>query len=248
MKRSSWTTGACAPWSPSIPTTSACRWRCTRRAPPDREEDGETIVGTPGEWEQVNRATALWTRNPKDIKDEEYQEFYKHVAHDFEDPLLWGHNRVEGAQEYASLLYIPARAPFDLYNREQKHGLKLYVQRVFIMDDAEQFMPTYLRFVKGVLDSNNLPLNVSREILQDNKVTASLRKACSKRVLTMLNKLAKDDSEKYAKFWSEFGNVLKEARPRITRTAKRSPSCCALPAPPARAKPRLCRWKTTLAA
>ncbi|HHQ4644248.1 TPA: molecular chaperone HtpG [Aeromonas veronii] len=177
---------------------------------PDREEDGETIVGTPGEWEQVNRATALWTRNPKDIKDEEYQEFYKHVAHDFEDPLLWGHNRVEGAQEYTSLLYVPARAPFDLYNREQKHGLKLYVQRVFIMDDAEQFMPTYLRFVKGVLDSNDLPLNVSREILQDNKVTASLRKACSKRVLTMLSKLAKDDAEKYAKFWKEFGNVLKE--------------------------------------
>ena len=162
------------------------------------------------EWETVNRASALWTRPRTEVKDEEYQEFYKHVAHDFEDPLLWGHNRVEGAQEYTSLLYIPARAPFDLYNREQKHGLKLYVKRVFIMDDAEQFMPTYLRFVKGVLDSNDLPLNVSREILQDNKVTASLRKACSKRVLTMLNKLTKDDSEKYAKFWSEFGNVLKE--------------------------------------
>jgi molecular chaperone HtpG len=162
------------------------------------------------EWETVNRASALWTRPRTEIKDEEYQEFYKHVDHDFEDPLLWGHNRVEGAQEYTSLLYIPARAPFDLYNREQKHGLKLYVQRVFIMDDAEQFMPTYLRFVKGVLDSNDLPLNVSREILQDNKVTASLRKACSKRVLTMLSKLAKDDAEKYAKFWKEFGNVLKE--------------------------------------
>ncbi|MGL5948502.1 MAG: molecular chaperone HtpG [Aeromonas sp.] len=181
-----------------------------KEATPDREEEGETIVGEPAAWEQVNRATALWTRSAKEVTEAEYQEFYKHVAHDYEDPMLWAHNKVEGAQEYTSLLYIPARAPFDLYNREQKHGLKLYVQRVFIMDDAEQFMPTYLRFVKGVLDSNDLPLNVSREILQDNKVTASLRKACSKRVLSMLNKLAKDDSEKYAKFWAEFGNVLKE--------------------------------------
>ncbi|SIQ12721.1 molecular chaperone HtpG [Aeromonas sp. RU39B] len=181
-----------------------------KEATPDREEDGETIVGSPAEWEKVNRATALWTRNPKEITDEEYQEFYKHIAHDFEDALLWGHNRVEGAQEYTSLLYVPARAPWDLYNREQKHGLKLYVQRVFIMDDAEQFMPAYLRFVKGVLDSNDLPLNVSREILQDNKTTAALRKACTKRVLTMLSKLAKEDAEKYAKFWNEFGNVLKE--------------------------------------
>ncbi len=172
--------------------------------------EGEEKIITPGEWQQVNRATALWTRTPRDIKDEEYEEFYKHISHDFEAPLVWGHNKVEGSQEYTSLLYVPARAPWDLWNREQKHGLKLYVQRVFIMDDAEQFMPTYLRFVKGVLDSNDLPLNVSREILQDNKITAQLRKACSKRVLGMLSKLAKEDSDKYQQFWGEFGNVLKE--------------------------------------
>lgn len=172
--------------------------------------EGEDKSATDGAWEQVNRATALWTRSPKEIKDEEYKEFYKHVSHDYEDPLTWSHNRVEGNMEYTSLLYIPARAPFDMWNREQKHGLKLYVQRVFIMDDAEQFMPTYLRFVKGVLDSNDLPLNVSREILQDNKITAQLRKACTKRVLSMLDKMSKDDAEQYQKFWGEFGNVLKE--------------------------------------
>lgn len=172
--------------------------------------EGEDKPATDGAWEQVNRATALWTRSAKEIKDEEYKEFYKHVSHDYEDPLTWSHNRVEGNMEYTSLLYIPARAPFDMWNREQKHGLKLYVQRVFIMDDAEQFMPTYLRFVKGVLDSNDLPLNVSREILQDNKITAQLRKACTKRVLSMLDKMSKDDAEQYQKFWGEFGNVLKE--------------------------------------
>ena len=172
--------------------------------------EGEDKPATEGVWEQVNRATALWTRSAKEIKDEEYSEFYKHVSHDYEDPLTWSHNRVEGNMEYTSLLYIPARAPWDMWNREQKHGLKLYVQRVFIMDDAEQFMPTYLRFVKGVLDSNDLPLNVSREILQDNKITAQLRKACTKRVLSMLDKMAKDDADKYQKFWGEFGNVLKE--------------------------------------
>ncbi len=172
--------------------------------------EGEDKPATEGAWEQVNRATALWTRSAKEIKDEEYSEFYKHVSHDYEDPLTWSHNRVEGNMEYTSLLYIPARAPWDMWNREQKHGLKLYVQRVFIMDDAEQFMPTYLRFVKGVLDSNDLPLNVSREILQDNKITAQLRKACTKRVLSMLDKMAKDDADKYQKFWGEFGNVLKE--------------------------------------
>ena len=163
--------------------------------------EGEDKPATEGAWEQVNRATALWTRSAKEIKDEEYKEFYKHVSHDYEEPLTWSHNRVEGNMEYTSLLYIPARAPWDMWNREQKHGLKLYVQRVFIMDDAEQFMPTYLRFVKGVLDSNDLPLNVSREILQDNKITAQLRKACTK---------SKDDAEQYQKFWGEFGNVLKE--------------------------------------
>ena len=170
------------------------------------EKDGETVIS----WEKINKAQALWTRSKSEVNDDEYKEFYKHIAHDYSDPLTWSHNRVEGKQEYTSLLYIPSQAPWDMWNRDHKHGLKLYVQRVFIMDDAEQFMPTYLRFVKGVLDSNDLPLNVSREILQDNKVTASLRKACSKRVLTMLNKLAKEDGEKYAKFWSEFGNVLKE--------------------------------------
>lgn len=172
--------------------------------------EGEDKPSTEGAWEQVNRATALWTRSAKEIKDEEYKEFYKHVSHDYEEPLTWSHNRVEGNMEYTSLLYIPARAPWDMWNREQKHGLKLYVQRVFIMDDAEQFMPTYLRFVKGVLDSNDLPLNVSREILQDNKITAQLRKACTKRVLSMLDKMSKDDAEQYQKFWGEFGNVLKE--------------------------------------
>jgi molecular chaperone HtpG len=178
--------------------------------PQDESAEGEEKVVTAGEWKQVNRATALWTRTPRDIKDEEYQEFYKHISHDFEDALAWAHNKVEGSQEYTSLLYVPARAPWDMWNREQKHGLKLYVQRVFIMDDAEQFMPTYLRFVKGVLDTNDLPLNLSREILQENKVTVQLRKACTKRVLGMLSKLAKDDGDKYQKFWGEFGNVLKE--------------------------------------
>lgn len=162
-------------------------------------------------WEKINKAQALWTRNKAEISDEEYQEFYKHISHDFSDPLLWAHNRVEGKQEYTSLLYLPEKAPWDLFNREHKHGLKLYVQRVFIMDDAEQFMPNYLRFVKGLIDSNDLPLNVSREILQDNKVTAALRKALTKRALGMLEKLAKnEDKTQYQNFWKEFGLVLKE--------------------------------------
>ncbi|OCG44806.1 molecular chaperone HtpG [Gilliamella sp. Choc5-1] len=161
-------------------------------------------------WEKVNKAQALWTRSKSEVTDEEYKEFYKHLSHDFADPLSWSHNRVEGKQEYTSLLYIPSKAPWDLWNRDNKHGLKLYVQRVFIMDDAEQFMPNYLRFVKGLIDSNDLPLNVSREILQDNKVTQSLRNACTKRVLQMLEKLAKDNKEQYQQFWSEFGLVLKE--------------------------------------
>tara|TARA_R110002050_G_scaffold245208_1_gene382813 strand:+ start:1431 stop:3392 length:1962 start_codon:yes stop_codon:yes gene_type:complete len=164
----------------------------------------------PAKWEAINKATALWTREKADISDEEYNEFYKHVSHDFGDPLLWEHNKVEGKTEYTSLLYVPAKAPFDMYNREKQHGLKLYVQRVFIMDDAEQFMPTYLRFVKGLLDSNDLPLNVSREILQDNKITQAIRKGCTKRVLKMLEKLGKNDAEKYQGFWDEFGQVLKE--------------------------------------
>jgi molecular chaperone HtpG len=175
--------------------------------------DGEKIPAQPAkpaEWKAVNKAEALWTREKSEISDEEYQEFYKHISHDFNDPLTWAHNRVEGKVEYTSLLYIPSKAPFDLYNREHKHGLKLYVQRVFIMDDAEQFMPTYLRFVKGLLDSNDLPLNVSREILQDNKITQAMRKGCTKRVLSMLERLGKNDKEKYQTFWNEFGQVLKE--------------------------------------
>ncbi|MBT0587492.1 molecular chaperone HtpG [Alteromonas oceanisediminis] len=172
--------------------------------------DGEKIPAQPGEWESVNKATALWTRDKSDISDDEYKEFYKHVSHDYGDPLSWAHNKVEGKTEYTSLLYIPAKAPFDMWNRDHKHGLKLYVQRVFIMDDAEQFMPTYLRFVKGLLDSNDLPLNVSREILQDNKISQALRQGCTKRVLQMLEKMAKNDVEQYQQFWSEFGSVLKE--------------------------------------
>ena len=161
-------------------------------------------------WEKINKSDALWTRSKNDISDEEYKEFYKHLSHDFADPLLWAHNKVEGNQEYTSLLYVPSKAPWDLFNREHKHGLKLYVQRVFIMDDAEQFMPNYLRFMRGLIDSNDLPLNVSREILQDNKTTAALRKALTKRSLQMLEKLAKEDTDKYQQFWKEFGLVLKE--------------------------------------
>ncbi|MFD0966590.1 molecular chaperone HtpG [Seminibacterium arietis] len=170
------------------------------------DEDKECGV----KWEKINKAQALWTRSKTEISDDEYKEFYKHLSHDFADPLLWMHNKVEGNQEYTSLLYVPSKAPWDLFNREHKHGLKLYVQRVFIMDDAEQFMPNYLRFMRGLIDSNDLPLNVSREILQDNKVTAALRKALTKRSLQMLEKLAKDDAEKYFQFWKEFGLVLKE--------------------------------------
>ncbi|MCK9048225.1 molecular chaperone HtpG [Haemophilus influenzae] len=161
-------------------------------------------------WEKINKSDALWTRSKNDVSDEEYKEFYKHLSHDFADPVTWAHNKVEGNQAYTSLLYVPAKAPWDLFNREHKHGLKLYVQRVFIMDDAEQFMPNYLRFMRGLIDSNDLPLNVSREILQDNKITAALRKALTKRSLQMLEKLTKDDTEKYLQFWKEFGLVLKE--------------------------------------
>ncbi|MGX2956808.1 molecular chaperone HtpG [Ursidibacter arcticus] len=171
------------------------------------DDEGKEI-GT--KWEKINKAQALWTRSKSEISDEEYKEFYKHISHDFADPLLWSHNKVEGKQEYTSLLYIPSKAPWDLFNRDQKHGLKLYVQRVFIMDDAEVFMPNYLRFMRGLLDSNDLPLNVSREILQDNKTTAALRTALTKRTLQMLEKLAKDNPEQYQQFWKEFGLVLKE--------------------------------------
>ncbi|MBV2131971.1 molecular chaperone HtpG [Pseudomonas sp. MAP12] len=162
------------------------------------------------EWETVNRASALWTRPRSEVKDEEYQEFYKHVAHDFENPLSWSHNKVEGKLEYTSLLYVPGKAPFDLYQREAPKGLKLYVQRVFIMDQADQFLPLYLRFIKGVVDSNDLSLNVSREILQSGPVIDSMKSALTKRVLDMLEKLAKDKPDDYKTFWKAFGQVLKE--------------------------------------
>ena len=160
--------------------------------------------------EQVNQASALWSRSKGDITDEQYIEFYKHVSHDFEPPLAWTHSRVEGRQEYTQLLYLPARAPFDLWDRHQRHGLKLYVRRVFIMDDAEHLLPAYLRFVRGVVDSADLPLNISREILQESRDVDAIRAGCTKRVLSLLEDLAGRDAEKYAKFWAEFGKVLKE--------------------------------------
>jgi len=172
------------------------------------KEDDEGKVTD--EWEQVNKASALWRLPKKDVTDEEYKEFYKHVGHDFEDPLAWSHNRVEGNLEYYSLLYIPAKAPFDLWERDQVHGVKLYVQRVFIMDDTEHLMPRYLRFVRGVIDSSDLPLNVSREILQSNRVIDSIRSGSVKKVLGLMESMAKDDSENYQKFWDQFGKVLKE--------------------------------------
>jgi len=158
----------------------------------------------------VNSATALWTRSRTDVSDDEYKEFYKHLAHDFTDPLAWSHNRVEGKREYTSLLFIPSAAPYDLWNREAPKGLKLYVQRVFIMDDAEQFLPLYLRFVKGVVDSTDLPLNVSRELLQQNPDLDAMRSALTRRVIDMLGKLAKSETDKYASFWREFGATIKE--------------------------------------
>ncbi len=162
------------------------------------------------DYEDVNQAQALWTRPRSDIKDEEYRDLYGHIAHDGAEPLAWSHNRVEGKREYTSLLYIPARAPFDLWQREAARGLKLYVRRVFIMDDAEQFLPLYLRFVKGIIDSNDLPLNVSRELLQQDHEVEAMRAAVTRRALELLARLAKDETEKYAQFWREFGRVLKE--------------------------------------
>ncbi|MFE8073153.1 molecular chaperone HtpG [Marinobacteraceae bacterium S3BR75-40.1] len=172
----------------------------------EEEKEGEAKATE----ETVNDATALWTLSRQEISDEEYKNFYKHIAHDFEDPLTWSHNTVEGTLNYTSLLYVPARAPFDMYNREAPRGLKLYIQRVFIMDDAEQFLPLYLRFVKGVVDSSDLSLNVSREILQHDKTVDSLRSALTKRVLDTLKKLANNDPEKYQTFWDNFGQVIKE--------------------------------------
>ena len=171
-------------------------------------EEGEAPAAP--EDETVNSATALWTCSKSDISEDEYKEFYKHVSHDFQDPLKWSHNRVEGKLDYTSLLYVPAHAPYDLWNRDTPRGLKLYVQRVFIMDEADQFLPMYLRFIKGVVDTNDLSLNVSREILQKDPVVDKLKTQLTKRALDMLGKLAKNDPEQYAKFWTEFGEVLKE--------------------------------------
>jgi molecular chaperone HtpG len=162
------------------------------------------------EWETINKASALWARPKSEISDEDYKEFYKHVAHDFDEPLLWTHNHVEGTQSYTSLFYIPKRAPYDLFDRDHRHGVKLYVKRVFIMDDADQLIPNYLRFVRGVVDSADLPLNVSREILQKNQQIDRIKAASVKKILGMLEKLAKDDKEKYGEFWKEFGKVIKE--------------------------------------
>ncbi len=173
---------------------------------PAEDKDAPPVVVE----ERINQAAALWARSKNDIKEEEYKEFYKHVGHDFEDPLAWTHHRVEGKLEYTSLLFIPARAPFDLWDREQRHGVKLYVQRVFIMDDADHLMPRYLRFVRGVIDSNDLPLNISRELLQGSKVVDSIRAGSVKKVLGLLEDMANNDAEKYSKFWKEFGRVLKE--------------------------------------
>ncbi len=162
------------------------------------------------EFEAINKASALWKRPKSDITEDEYKEFYKHVAHDFDEPLHWMHNQVEGTQSYTTLLYIPKRAPFDLFDRDHRHGIKLYVKRVFIMDDAEQLMPNFLRFIRGVVDSDDLPLNVSREILQHNKQIDTIRNGSVKKILSALEKLSKDDTEAYANFWGQFGNVMKE--------------------------------------
>jgi len=171
-----------------------------------RDDKGELT----DELEAVNKASALWVRSKSEIKDDEYKEFYKHVAHDFDEPLSWLHNRVEGTQEYTTLFYLPKRAPFDMFERDQKNGIKLYVKRVFIMDDAEQLMPNYLRFIKGVVDSDDLPLNISREILQKNKHIDTIRGASIKKILAHLTKMAKNNKDDYALFWKEFGRVLKE--------------------------------------
>ncbi|MDH5484855.1 MAG: molecular chaperone HtpG [Gammaproteobacteria bacterium] len=172
---------------------------------PAGEDDAAVI-----EDEVVNKASALWARAKSDINEEEYKEFYKHIAHDFEEPMVWSHNKVEGNQSYTSLLYLPKHAPFDLYERDRKQGIKLYVKRVFIMDETEHLMPTYLRFVRGIVDSDDLPLNVSREILQHNRVIDKIKSASVKKVLGMLESMAKNETEKYAEFWAVFGQVLKE--------------------------------------
>ena len=183
---------------------------CMQKLAEVGENGEEKEISSDVEFETINKATALWTLNKSEISDEEYQRFYQSLTHDYQDALAWSHNHVEGKQSYTSLLYIPSSAPFDLWQQESKHGLKLYVKRVFIMDDATQFLPRYLRFIKGVIDASDLPLNVSREILQENKQVDAIRSACTKRVLNMLEKMASDESELYQKFWDVFGTVLKE--------------------------------------
>ena len=179
-------------------------WPIVMKKQSDDDKKKET------DFETVNKATALWTMQKTDITDEEYKALYKHISHDYQDPLIWSHNHVEGKHDYISLLYIPGHAPYDMWQQETKHGLKLYVKRVFIMDDAAQFLPRYLRFVKGIVDASDLPLNISREILQDNKQIDNIRAACTKRVLAMLEKMNTQDAETYQRFWDEFGLVLKE--------------------------------------
>lgn len=185
-------------------------WPIEMKKQDDGAEEGTETEAKKEEYEVVNKATALWTLPKSEITDEEYKTLYKHISHDFQDPLIWSHNHVEGKHDYVTLLYIPAHAPFDLWQQEAKHGLKLYVKRVFIMDDATQFLPRYMRFVKGIVDASDLPLNVSRELLQDNKQVESIKSACTKRVLSMLEKLSTQDKETYQKFWDAFGLVMKE--------------------------------------
>lgn len=180
------------------------------QTPPSMDEENKEEAPKAPEYETINTATALWTRSRTEVSDEEYKSFYQHVSHDFNAPLEWSHNKVEGKLEYTSLLYLPSKAPFDMWNRDMNRGLKLYVQRTFIMDEAEQFLPLYLRFIKGVVDSNDLSLNVSRELLQQDPAVDSMRAALTKRVLSMLEKMAKKDAERYGEFWQEFGQVLKE--------------------------------------
>ncbi|EWM45868.1 histidine kinase-, DNA gyrase B-, and HSP90-like ATPase family protein [Bordetella holmesii 70147] len=209
-------------------------------------DKGEQVVRD--EWETVNQANALWTRSKGEISDEQYREFYKTVSHDFEDPLAWTHNRVEGRSEYTQLLYVPRQAPFDLWDRDARRGVKLYVKRVFIMDDAEQLLPAYLRFVRGVIDSADLPLNVSREILQESRDVRAIREGSAKRILSLLEDLAENRKDDYAAFWNEFGQVLKEGWAKIRPTRNALPSCCVLRRRSPAMRRRPCRWTSTWAA
>ena len=205
-----------------------------------KEEWKDGVQQISDEDETVNQASALWARSKNDISEDEYKEFYKHVGHDYDEPLAWSHARVEGRQEYTQLLYIPKHAPFDLWDRNARHGIKLYVRRVFIMDDAEQLMPLYLRFVRGVVDSADLPLNVSREILQESKDIEAIRKGCTGKVLGLLADMAEKEPEKYTTFWNEFGRVLKEGVGKTSPTRTRSPVCCVSPRPIVTQRMRRC--------